>query len=455
MGATGESVRRVTDFGFDPGWSPDGSELVISTEPVGDPLAKYTSAELWVVRIADGQRRRLSEGDAAQPTWSPHGSKIAFWASDPTSGQRDIFTLPSGGGPATAVTDDDWLDWNPVWSPDGKHLYFVSDRGGAMNLWRVAIDEASGRVLSEPEPILTPSVWSGNISFSNTGQLAYATRSERSTLYRVDFDPRRERMGAPVPFLRGSRVVDDVTLSPDGKWIAFTTGGLREDLFIVRSDGSGYRQLTDDPFRDRGPRWSPDGSRIAFYSNRGGRYEIWSARPDGTLEQMTQSSGASPWFPTWSPVGDRFATSNAKVVSIYDTGRPLGERNVVDLPALPGARSFMASSWSRDGRLLAGHSLRDGSPVEGIYLYDLESGHFRTQSGSGFHPLWLADSRRLLVWAASGLSLLERGSPRVKELLPEALGGMGWRNFDISADNRLVVFIETTRQADIWLMTPG
>ena len=58
---------------------------------------------------------------------------------------------PRQGG--SAVTDDAALDWSPAWSPDGRSLYFSSARGGTMNLWRVAIDQATGRLLGEPEPM--------------------------------------------------------------------------------------------------------------------------------------------------------------------------------------------------------------------------------------------------------------------------------------------------------------
>ncbi|MGF7473866.1 hypothetical protein WFJ45_24395, partial [Salmonella enterica subsp. enterica serovar Minnesota] len=70
-------------------------------------------------------------------------------------------------------------------------------------------------------------------------------------------------------------------ISPDGQWIV---GGREspEDIVLVRSDGSDFRLVTDDPHRDRVPRWSPDGSRIAFYSNRSGKYEIWTVKPDGS-----------------------------------------------------------------------------------------------------------------------------------------------------------------------------
>ena len=72
-------------------------------------------------------------------------------------------TEEASGG--VSVTNDAELDWNPVWSPDGRYVYFSSARGGTMNLWRVAIDQSSGRVESEPKAVTTPSAWSGDLSF--------------------------------------------------------------------------------------------------------------------------------------------------------------------------------------------------------------------------------------------------------------------------------------------------
>ena len=100
-----------------------------------------------------------------------------------------------------------------------------------MNLWRVPIDENTGRVLGEPEPLTTPSTWTGRFSLSRDGtRLAFATLDFRSTLLRAPFDPVKEALtGPPVPMLKGTRPIRDHQLSPDGEWIAFSrsrlTGG--------------------------------------------------------------------------------------------------------------------------------------------------------------------------------------------------------------------------------------
>src|SRR5262249_15264960 len=80
IGATGESVRRLTNVGFNPAWSPDGKKIVYATGNFHHPSNRGTAnSELWVVDVATGQQSLLYKGDAVQPNWSPHGDRITFW----------------------------------------------------------------------------------------------------------------------------------------------------------------------------------------------------------------------------------------------------------------------------------------------------------------------------------------------------------------------------------------
>src|SRR5207248_2325657 len=79
MGASGESVRRLTDFGFNPAWSPDGTEIVFSSEGADNPYTRTSTANLSIVNVGRGEVRPLSRADAVQPSWSPHGYRIAYW----------------------------------------------------------------------------------------------------------------------------------------------------------------------------------------------------------------------------------------------------------------------------------------------------------------------------------------------------------------------------------------
>src|ERR1051325_9303028 len=160
MGVTGESVRRLTDFGHHPSWSPDGKRIVVSTIGVNiRPQFHGPVGSLWIVDTHTGAKRLLvspqqGEGDALQPSWSPHGKRIAYWGVSSTA-HRTIWTIdpdaPQPKSTLVRITSDSSLHWNPVWSPDGRYLYFGSDRDGTLNLWRIAVDETTGRPLNDAE----------------------------------------------------------------------------------------------------------------------------------------------------------------------------------------------------------------------------------------------------------------------------------------------------------------
>ena len=354
MGATGESVRRLTRFGFNPAWSPDGREIVFATESVEtDPRDRLGDSELWIVELEVGEPRLAFEGDAVHPDWSPNGFRIAYWAI--AGGQRDIWTMTSAGEEAVQVTRDDAVDWNPVWAPDGKFLYFSSDRSGSMNLWRVQIDEETGRTRAEPEPVTTGASGDGmHITLSSDGsRIAYGLQNRRANIMRVDFDPSTGTvLGDPIPVTEGSVPVGSVEPSPDGTSLVFNRVGVQEDIFVSNADGTGVRGLTNDGYFDRYPRWSPDGAKISFYSNRGGRYQVWTINPDGrSLGQLTDGPGDLA-HSAWSPDGSRVAYTDFVTGSFI---MEVEDQSVETLPALTdGTEFFVAFSWSPDGNWLAG-----------------------------------------------------------------------------------------------------
>ena len=457
MGATGEDVKRLTDFGYNPAWSPDGSEIVVTTGWFLRPEDAGTSSsgQLFRVNIMTGGRRLITGkiDNPKQPHWSPHGDRVAYWQNT-GGGQRDIWTVASSGGDPVSVTNDPWVDWNPVWSPDGRYLYFSSDRGGTMNLWRVRIDETSGRSLAAPEPVTTPSSSSGFVSFSRDGrQLAYVQLTRNWNVHKVAFDADRETtVGEPVPVTQGSREVAFPDISPDGEWIAFTSRLKPEDVFIVKADGTGLRQLTDDIDQDRVPRWSPDGKRIAFMSNRNGQWQVWTIRPDASgLEQLTDAPGTGALIPTWSPDGARLLAARTVGTSfLMQAGKPWKDQAPEPLPTTgsSGAR-FTAWSWSANGRELAGHVLREDGSSDGIAVYSLESHTYERIAPVGDWAHWLPDNRRLLFHYQGKVYLIDSQSKRMREILSVAPYEVSWQ-FGVSRDGRQIVFTLDATEADVW-----
>jgi eukaryotic-like serine/threonine-protein kinase len=457
MGRTGESVRRITDSGFSPAWSPDGTRLVFATS-FPAPFNRSFS-ELWIVTLATGEKRRLSSVvEGAQPSWSPHGQRIAYWTTSgegqPVS-QRDIWTVAASGGAPISVTSDAALDINPVWSPDGRFLYFSSDRGGSISLWRIPLDEVTGRVLGPPEAFTTPSPDSRHPSVSADGRLvAYSSFGETSSIQKIAFDPAAATVsGTPATVVGGSRYVAHLNVSPDGRWLAYYNRDRQIDIWISRSDGSGERQLTNDPAYDRNPTFSPDGQWIAFMSNRSGKSQIWLIRPDGSgLRQATDAPDGAMSYNQWSPDGSRlmFSDMTATKNFLFDPLKPWRAQTAQVVHAVTEkGREFSPYAWSPDGKQLLG----DDGPTdsEGILAYSLASRRLTRLSDVGAGWTWLNDGRRVLYSHQRKLFVLDSVSKSARELLSVAPDDFD--SVTMTRDNRSIYFTRAVQQGNIWLMT--
>ena len=452
MGATGESVRRLTDFGFNPAWSPDGRKIAVATVGVFSPRRRSPLSQIVRIDVATGAQQPLAVQDGVQPAWSPHGLRIAFWSIAQPDSRRVLWTTPVAGGSPVKVIDDGFYNWSPAWSPDGRFLYFASNRSGSMNLWRVAIEERSGQVLGPPQPITTSSEWSALPSLSRDGHhLIFATESSRSFVELVPFDPQTAQVvGPPVLAYQGARAILSCDVSPDGSWLALWASSPTEDLLLVRPDGSDLRQLTNDLARDRTPYWSPDGSRILFASDRSGKLEAWTIRPDGSgLTQITQLPDQPVLYPFWSPDGQQIGFYYlSRGTALLDLRRPKSPPRV--LPPMEGGQIFAGSAWSKDSSSLAGGmSTRPGGRVEGVILWSLVDNTYRRLRQTGIDPVFLRSGRRLLFKEVGSLRLVDVASGAMRTLLsPPPPSSYIW--VGVGPHDRSLCTVRSAEEGDIW-----
>jgi eukaryotic-like serine/threonine-protein kinase len=339
---------RLVDDAFNPVYSPDGQRIAFDARWAG-------ARRIWVAD-ASGRNPRQVTSDSSEavvhttPRWSPDGSKLAYRRIEGI--KSDIVVLDSASQVSSRLTDDNVLDMDPVWAPDGASVFFTSDRGGGLNLWRVSLGRGGGAG-PQPEQLTTGAGADVAPSIAPDGnRLVFAVRGVNSDLWRLPVSPATgERMGAADPVVITSRVESRGAWSPDGRTLAFNSDRLGEmNIWLHGGDGAD-RQLTRGPGGDYQPTWAPDGHAIVFFSARAGNADIWSvALTDGRLTRLTEDP-AGDTNPFYSPDGRQIAFISDR-----------GGRAEVWVMGADGSQSRQLTSigagghflrWSPDGRSIA------------------------------------------------------------------------------------------------------
>jgi len=272
-------IPQVTSGPSAVAWSPDGKELVYSMQ-----------GSLWRQKVGSTEARQLTDGPGYdyQPDWSPDGRRIVY-----ASYRDDAIELrlldPDIGG-SRALVADGAVNIEPRWSPDGGRIAFTSTRyegrwhvfvvevgsdGRAGSVTRVSEDRESGLpryYYNSVDQYLSPA-WSPDgrelLAVSNRGHIWGA-----GTIWRMPSRP-----GGTLREIRDEetnwRARPD--WAPDGKRVVYSSyvGRQWHQLWLMTADGANPLQLTYGEFDATAPRWSPDGRRVAYISNERGNTSLW------------------------------------------------------------------------------------------------------------------------------------------------------------------------------------
>jgi hypothetical protein len=257
------------------------------------------------------------------------------------------------------------------------------------------------------------------------------------------------------PLLGGTLPIISPSLSPDGTWVAARVEAPHEDLIVLRTDGSEIRRITNDPYRDRGPQFMPDGKSLVFYASRGAPYQLWSIRLDGSgLEQLTNLPENNAIVnPMPSPDGRRLTGYNEHGVWFFDLATPLTAQQPTTFPS--GERDgkklhFQPAGWSDDSTKLVG-SLRtsDGVQLPGTVMCDVGKRSFETIHPTALPLIWLRRSGLVLVGYPDGRVATFDPIRRIERPLelPFQVDAAA-----ASADDTPLVLLENETESDIWLL---
>ncbi len=330
MPAAGGIPRQLTYYpargplpfrwGFDNivmGWTPDGKQVVFRS--LRDHFS-VANGRLYTVPREGGLPKALPMPVSGAGDLSPDGSKVVYspldrdfrtWKRYQGGWAQDLYTFDLKTYRTGPVSHSPRTERDPMWI--GGRIYFASDRTGKLNLYE--FDPANGKT----RPLTEFKEWDVRWpSKANDGRIVYELDGELQIIsVKPGSKPRPLRIQVPydgVASRPAPRNVSDrigtIGLSPKGERVLLTARG---DIFTVPVEHGPIRNLTKSSgANDKWPTWSPDGSRIAFLSDRSGEEELYLINQDGSgaLEQLTTNGHEMRYRPQWSPDGGKIAFSN-------------------------------------------------------------------------------------------------------------------------------------------------
>jgi tricorn protease len=385
MPAAGGDARRLT---FHPGadrvrgWSNDGRYIIFGSERVSAPLEAHT--RLWKVSPQGGQPEQLPLPRAFSGSFSPDGSKLAYeefpLAMFPGWFEASFWRHYRGGRthPISifnfATNSVETLPWNnsndswPMWV--GNTIYFVSDRDHTSNIYAYRVDSKQATRLTNHEDfdVMTASAGPDAVVYEQAGYIHLLdTNSGRSR--QLNIEVVGDLPWAQPQFKKVANMIRSAELSPGGIRAAFEARG---DIFTVPSAKGDYRNLTASPgVHDRDPAWSPDGSLIAWFSDKSGEYQLMLGEPTGLTEPRAINLPSTAYFssPVWSPGGEQILLDdNHGNLWSMDVKSGAFVKIDADIYPMPG-RGFDAS-WSPDSKWIA-YTKHLKSRLSAVYLYSV------------------------------------------------------------------------------------
>jgi Tol biopolymer transport system component len=444
----GGSASLILENGDIPAVSPDGTRIAFTRRgPSG-------LACVWVAPLADPSRAERLTGDENgewghfDPAWSPDGTLLCYAAF------RDLWLVPASGGKARRLTRDTKADREPVFSPDGTSVLFSSLRVIPESIWRVSPDGSS------PERVMPGTATATHPSLSRDGrQLVFSTLAQDRDVVVAD------RKSGMFCRIASSRDEETPAIAPDGSAVAYSSNRLGtydlwlETLEAGRTGNKPPLRLTSLTPGIATPSFSPDGKWIAFFRPFKGHRDLWAVPLSGGAPTPLVEGTGNNVHPAYAPDGTRLAFVSDRAghdhvwILPIRSGLPAGE----PWPLTNGDVTDWFPVWSPDGGRIA---FRRGQDV---WVVDVRPGAAPRRVTTGAearHLAWEPDGKALLVSGmfetpAQHLRRVDLGSGATNRLKPDLLLGdrdvVGY--VSLTRDGRFFATDITELKGNLWITT--
>jgi len=464
MSSAGGEARRLTFHSADDlptSFTPDGTGVLFSSATLDSAtnvqFPTGAQPELYRVDLKGSMPVQVLTTPALYAVWDKGGNRLAYsdqkgyemeWRKhDNSSFARDIWIWDRAANRHQRLTASGVDDRQPVWSPDQKSLYYLSERSGTFNVWRLDLSDPEHPVqitkhTTHPVRFLSISS-SGDLSYTYDGEIHVrpAGAAESRKLDVTIAADRRELELRPVDV---SSEIQEFDVSPNGKEIAFAARG---EIFVSSIEYGTTRRITNTPGQERSVSFSPDGKNILYAAERDGSWNIYRTEridPDepaffnatALAEHAVIATPAEEFQPHYSPDGKEIAyldeRTTLKVLNLAS-----GKTRVV----LPGDLNYSYSDgdqwyeWSPDGKSIAVQFLSPARWSSEVGIVNADgTGTVRNISRSGYEderPHWARKGEVLLWFSDRHGARQQAGWPREQDVFAAFLTQKAWDRYKL------------------------